>query len=132
MCDVFLFFCHFPIRCSGSGVILIVSIPSLLFILFILPTHKKYRLLCYPLRSNSGWLPIRCAYFILLLLLLLLLLLNKYSQLFITTTSTLSITLTTVRNESSKLTTCPTGQVDFGKKNPEGNLQQPQLNWFEV
>ena len=28
-------------------------------------THKKYRILCYPLRSNSGWLPIRCAYFIL-------------------------------------------------------------------
>ena len=38
---------------------------SLLFILTRVPTHKKYRLLCYPLRSNSGWLPIRCAYFIL-------------------------------------------------------------------
>ena len=64
--DVFLFFCHFPMRCSGSGVVLIVSIPSLLFILTRVPTRKKYRLLCYPLRSNSGWLPIRCAYFILL------------------------------------------------------------------
>ena len=39
---------------------------SLLFILTRVPTHKKYRILCYPLRSNSGWLPIRCAYFILL------------------------------------------------------------------
>ena len=38
---------------------------SLLFILTRVPTHKKYRILCYPLRSNSGWLPIRCAYFIL-------------------------------------------------------------------
>ena len=28
VCDVF-FFCHFPIRCSGSGVILIVSIPDI-------------------------------------------------------------------------------------------------------
>ena len=65
VCDVFLFFCHFPIRCSGSGVVPIVSIPSLLFILTRVPTHKKYRLLCYHLRSNSGWLPIRCAYFIL-------------------------------------------------------------------
>ena len=26
VCDVFLFFCHFPMRCSGSGVILIVII----------------------------------------------------------------------------------------------------------
>ena len=41
---------------------------SLLFILTRVPTHKKYRILCYALRSNtcSGWLPIRCAYFILL------------------------------------------------------------------
>ena len=31
---------------------------SLLFILTRVPTHKKYRILCYPLRSNSGWLPI--------------------------------------------------------------------------
>ena len=31
VCDVFLFFCHFPIGCSGSGVVLIVSIPSLFF-----------------------------------------------------------------------------------------------------
>ena len=38
---------------------------SLLFILTRVPTHKKYRILCYPLRSYSGWLPIRCAYFIL-------------------------------------------------------------------
>ena len=38
---------------------------SSLFILTRVPTRKKYRLLCYPLRSNSGWLPIRCAYFIL-------------------------------------------------------------------
>ena len=38
---------------------------SLLFILTGVPTHKKYRILCYPLRSNSGWLPIMCAYFIL-------------------------------------------------------------------
>ena len=51
---------------------LIVSIPSnwhlhssSLFILTRVPTRKKYRLLCYNLRSNSGWLPIRCAYFIL-------------------------------------------------------------------
>ena len=54
------------------GVALIVSIPDLcllpyFFILTRVPTHKKYRLLCYPLRSNSGWLPIRCAYFILIL-----------------------------------------------------------------
>ena len=38
---------------------------SSLFILTRVPTRKKYRILCYPLRSNSGWLPIRCAYFIL-------------------------------------------------------------------
>ena len=65
VCDVFLFFYHFPIRCSRSGVVLIVSIPSLLFILTRVWTHKKYCLLCYPLRSNSGCLPFRCAYFIL-------------------------------------------------------------------
>ena len=51
--------------------VLIVSIPDIwvlphFFILPRVPTRKKYRLLCYPLRSNSGWLPIRCAYFILL------------------------------------------------------------------
>ena len=40
---------------------------SSLFILTRVPTHKKYRILCYPLRSNGGWLPIRCAYFILFL-----------------------------------------------------------------
>ena len=39
-----------------------LSIPSLIT---RVPTHKKYRILCYPLRSNSGWLPIRCAYVIL-------------------------------------------------------------------
>ena len=38
---------------------------SILFIITRVPTHKKYRILCYPLRSISGWLPIRCAYFIL-------------------------------------------------------------------
>ena len=38
---------------------------SSLFILTRVQTRKKYRILCYPLRSNSGWLPIRCAYFIL-------------------------------------------------------------------
>ena len=29
LCVTFFFFCHFPIRCSGSGVILIVSIPDI-------------------------------------------------------------------------------------------------------
>ena len=38
---------------------------SSLFILTRVQTRKKYRILCYPLRSNSGWLPIRFAYFIL-------------------------------------------------------------------
>ena len=33
---VFLFFCHFPIRCSGSGVILIVSIPDICVLPYIL------------------------------------------------------------------------------------------------
>ena len=28
VCGVFFFFCHFPIRCSEPGVVLIVSIPS--------------------------------------------------------------------------------------------------------
>ena len=64
VCGVFLFFCHFPIRCSGSGVILFVP-SSLLFILSRVPTHRKYPTMCYPLRSNCGRLPIRCAYFIL-------------------------------------------------------------------
>ena len=57
------------IRCSVPGVVLIVSIPgicllSYFFLLTQVPTHKKYSILSYPLRSNSGWLPIRCAYFI--------------------------------------------------------------------
>ena len=50
------------------NVVLIVSIPDI----YLLPYFKyslEYRLtrsaLCYTLRSNSGWLPIRCAYFIL-------------------------------------------------------------------
>ena len=38
----FLFFCHFPIRCSGSGVILIVSIPVLLLPYFLY--SHEYRL----------------------------------------------------------------------------------------
>ena len=56
----------FWVRC-GTNCIDSWHLPSsLLFILTRVPTHKKYRLLCYALRSNSGWLPIRCAYFILL------------------------------------------------------------------
>ena len=55
----------FWVRC-GTNCIDSWHLPSsLLYILKRVPTHKKYRLLCYPLRSNSGWLPIRCAYFIL-------------------------------------------------------------------
>ena len=42
------------------------SLPSfLLFLLTWVSTLKKYCKLCYPLRTNSGWLPIRCACFIL-------------------------------------------------------------------
>ena len=40
VCDVFLFFCHFPIRCSGSGVILIVSIPDICVLPYFLYSHK--------------------------------------------------------------------------------------------
>ena len=51
------------------GVVLIVSISDICLLPYLnthtIPTHKKYCILCYPLRSNSGWLPIRCAYFIL-------------------------------------------------------------------
>ena len=69
----FLVLRDFPIRCPGSGVVLdwidSWSLPSfLLFLLTRIPTHKKYRILCYPLKTNSGWLPIRCAYFILILM----------------------------------------------------------------
>ena len=39
----FLFFCHFPIRCSGSGVILIVSIPDICVLPYFLYSHE-YRL----------------------------------------------------------------------------------------
>ena len=45
VCDVF-FFCHFPIRCSGSGVILIVSIPDICVLPYFLYSHK-YRLARY-------------------------------------------------------------------------------------
>ena len=56
----------FWVRC-GTNCIDSSHLPSsLLFILTRVPTHKKYCLLRYPLRSNSGWLPIRCAYFILM------------------------------------------------------------------
>ena len=57
------------IRCSVPGVVLIESIPDIcllpyFFFLTRVPSHKIYRILYYSLRSNSGWLPIRCAYFI--------------------------------------------------------------------
>ena len=62
-----LFHKVFWVRC-GTNCIDSWHLPSsLLFILTQVPTHKKYRILCYPLRSNSGWLPIRCAYFILVI-----------------------------------------------------------------
>ena len=55
----------FWVRC-GTYFIDSWHLPSSLhFILTRVPTHKKYRILCYHLRSNSCWLPIRCAYFIL-------------------------------------------------------------------
>ena len=41
--DVFLFFCHFPIGCSRSGVILIVSIPDICVLPYFLYSHE-YRL----------------------------------------------------------------------------------------
>ena len=44
--------------------VIVVSIPDICLLPYFLYSHKKYRILCYPLRSNSGWLPIRCAYFI--------------------------------------------------------------------
>ena len=50
---------------------LIVSIPDICLLPSLLtrvPTHKKYCIPCYPLRTNSGWLPNRCAYFILMIL----------------------------------------------------------------
>ena len=43
VCDVFLFFGHFPIRCSGSGVVLIVSIPDICLLPYYSYLHK-YRL----------------------------------------------------------------------------------------
>ena len=42
VCNVF-FFCHFPIRCFGSGVILIVSIPDICVLPHFLYSHE-YRL----------------------------------------------------------------------------------------
>ena len=63
-------FCHFSyLFCARCGTNCINSwyLPSsLIFILTWVPTHKKYHILCYPLGSNSGWLPVRSAYFILL------------------------------------------------------------------
>ena len=53
------------IRCSVPGVVLIVSIPDICLLPYFVYSHEYRRILCYPLRSNSGWLPIRCAYFIL-------------------------------------------------------------------
>ena len=56
----------FWVRCDTNCIDSLHLRSSLLFFLLTrVPTHKKYRILCYPLRSNSGWLPIRCAYFIL-------------------------------------------------------------------
>ena len=43
VCNVFLFFCQFPIRCSGSGVIQIVSIPDICVLPYFLYSHE-YRL----------------------------------------------------------------------------------------
>ena len=43
LCDVFLFFCHFPKRGSGSGVILIVLIPDICVLPYFLYSHE-YRL----------------------------------------------------------------------------------------
>ena len=52
------------------GVVLIVLIPDICLLLYFLYSHE-YRLtrntVYFPLRSNSGWLPIMCAYFILML-----------------------------------------------------------------
>ena len=36
VCDVFLFFCHFPIRYSGSRVVLIISIPDICLLSYFL------------------------------------------------------------------------------------------------
>ena len=59
-----LFHNVFGVRC-GTNCIDSWHLPStLLFILTQVPTHKKYRILYYHRRSNSGWLPIRCTYFI--------------------------------------------------------------------
>ena len=55
----------FCARCGTNCIDFWYLPSSLLFILTRVPTHKKNRILCYPLRSNSGWLPIRYAYFIL-------------------------------------------------------------------
>ena len=63
--NVFLSHKVFWVRCDTNCIDSWHLRSSLLFILTRVPTHKKYRILCYPLRSNSGWLPIRCAYFIL-------------------------------------------------------------------
>ena len=57
----------FWVRCDTNCIVSWHVRSSLLFILTRVPTHKKYRILCYHLRSNSDWLPIRCAYFILAL-----------------------------------------------------------------
>ena len=43
VCDVF-FFCHFPIRCSGSGVVLIVSIPDIWVLPHFFLYSDEYRL----------------------------------------------------------------------------------------
>ena len=69
VCDVFLFFCHFPIRCSGSGVGLILSIPDICLLpYFYTHTSTDLQEIPYTMLSSQikiGWLPIRCAYFIL-------------------------------------------------------------------
>ena len=69
-----LWVCHFPIGILGQVWYLIVSIPDLCNLITFFPafffTHvsKKHRILCNPLRTKSGWLSIRCAYFILCLI----------------------------------------------------------------
>ena len=53
------------IRCSVPGVVLIVSISDICLLPYFLYSHE-YRLTRHTVYcSNSGWLPIRCAYFIL-------------------------------------------------------------------
>ena len=52
------------VRCGTCFYRFLIFAFFLTVLLTRVSTRKKYRILCYPHRKNSGWLPIRSAFFI--------------------------------------------------------------------